>query len=66
MDPDADPDSPIFIIDLQDANKKQIKFFLCCILLFEGTFTSFFKDKKSKRIHKAVGIKFFLTIFAWR
>jgi hypothetical protein len=45
-------------IDLPDANKKQIKtkkFF--CPLLFEGTFTSFFKDKKSKRSHKAVGIK---------
>jgi hypothetical protein len=24
-DPDADPDPSIFIIDLQDANKKQIK-----------------------------------------
>jgi hypothetical protein len=24
-DPDADPDHSIFIIDLQDANKKQIK-----------------------------------------
>jgi hypothetical protein len=37
-DPDADPDPSIFIIDLQDANKKLIllkKFF--CILLFEGT-----------------------------
>jgi hypothetical protein len=31
------------------------KFF--CILLFEGTFTSFFKDKRSKRSHKAAGIK---------
>ncbi len=34
------------------------------ITLFEGTFTSFFKDKKSKRSHKAVGIKVFLTTFA--
>jgi hypothetical protein len=34
------------------------KFF--CLLLFEGTFTSFFKDKKSKRSHKIVGIKVFL------
>jgi hypothetical protein len=43
-----------FLNDLQDANKKLIfkKFF--CLLLFEGTFTSFFKDKKSKRSHKAV------------
>ncbi len=35
-----------------------------CILLFEGTFTSFFKDKKSKRSHKTVEIKVFLTDFA--
>ncbi len=34
-----------------------------CVLLFGGTFTSFFKDKKSKRVSKQVGI---LTIFAWR
>jgi len=33
-----------------------------CLLLFEATFTSFFKDKKSKRSHKTVGIKAFLTI----
>jgi hypothetical protein len=39
------------------------KFF--CLLLFEGTFTSFFKDKKSKRSYKAVGIKVLFTIFAW-
>jgi hypothetical protein len=61
MDPDSDPDPAIFFIDLQDANKKQIdfkKFF--CISLFEDTFTSFFKDKKSKRSHKTVGIKVFL------
>ncbi len=36
-----------------------------CLLLFEGTFTSFFKDKKSYRSHKTVGINVFLTIFAW-
>ncbi len=35
-----------------------------CIVLFEGTFTSFFKDKTSKRSHKTVEIKVFLTIFA--
>jgi hypothetical protein len=64
MDPDSDPDPPIFVIDLQEANKKLIlkKFF--CLLLFQGTFKSFFKDKKSKRSHKTVGIKIFLTIFA--
>jgi hypothetical protein len=50
MDPDsdADPDPSIFIIDLQDANKKLIfKKMFSCLLLFEGSFTSFFKDKKS-------------------
>jgi hypothetical protein len=49
-DPDADPDPAIFVNDLQDANKKISKFF--CLLIFEGTFTSFFKHKKSKRSHK--------------
>jgi hypothetical protein len=34
------------------------------LLRFEGTLTSFFRDKKSKRSHKTVGIKFFFTIFA--
>jgi hypothetical protein len=33
MDPDADPDPAIFVIDLQDANKKQI-FFRQVFLLF--------------------------------
>jgi hypothetical protein len=66
MDPDSDPDPSVFIIDLQDANKNQLKKKLFCILLFEGTFTSFFKDKKSKRSPtKAVEIEVFLTIFAW-
>ncbi len=56
-------DPNIFIIDLQDANKKQIKKFFFCTLLFEGTFTSFFKDKKSKRSHKAVEIEVFPYYF---
>jgi hypothetical protein len=59
-----DPDPSIFIIDLQDANKKQILKKVFCIVLFEGTLTSFFKDKKSKRSHKTVEIKVFLNIFA--
>jgi hypothetical protein len=50
MDPDPDP--AIFVIDLQDANKKNL---FSCLLLFEGTLTSFFKDKKSERNHKTVG-----------
>ena len=60
MDPDADPDPAIFFIELQDANEKLILKKYFCLLLFEGTFTSFFKDKKSKRSHKAVGFKVFL------
>jgi hypothetical protein len=44
---DPEPDHAILVIDHQDANKKLFipKFF--CLLLFEGTFTSLFKDKKS-------------------
>jgi hypothetical protein len=56
-----DPDPALFVIDLQDADKK-LK--VSGLLLFEGTFTSFLKDKKSKRSHETVGIKIFLTIFA--
>ncbi len=33
-----------------------------CLLLFEGTFTLFFKDKKSKKCHKLVGFKVFRII----
>ncbi len=43
MDPDADPDPAIFVNDLQDIYKK----LLFCLYLFEGAFTSFFRDKKS-------------------
>jgi hypothetical protein len=60
-----DPDPSVFIIDVQDANKKLFfKERFSCILLFEGTFTSFFKYKKSKRSHKTIEIKVFQTIFA--
>jgi hypothetical protein len=48
MDPDPDStpdlDPVIFISDLQGVNKKLLFFGL---LHFEGTFTSFFEDKKS-------------------
>jgi hypothetical protein len=63
-DPDLDPHPALFVIDLQDANKKLILTKFSCLLRFEGTFSSFFKDKKSKRNHKTVGIKVFLTNFA--
>ncbi len=42
---------------------KKINFFnFFCLLHFEGTFTTFFfKDKKSKRSHKTIGMKVFLA-----
>jgi hypothetical protein len=52
MDPDSDPDTAIFVIDLQAANKKLIfsnKVYLLNTVLLEGAFTSLFK--KSKRSH---------------
>jgi hypothetical protein len=49
MDPDSGPDPAIFVIDLQDASKKLIfNTILFCLLLFEGTFTSFSKIKSQK------------------
>jgi hypothetical protein len=46
-----DPDPAIFVIDLEDGNKKIIKekVFLP-ITLFEGTFTSFSKIKSQKEV----------------
>jgi len=44
--------------------KNEFKKKVICLLLFEGTFTSFFKDKKSKKSPQTVGIKVFLTILA--
>jgi hypothetical protein len=40
-----DPDHAVFVIDLQDANKNLFK--KKFLLLFEGTFTSFFSTIKS-------------------
>ncbi len=62
MDPASNPDPAIFVIGLQDANKKLIK--KVVYLLFAGTLTSFLKDKKSKTSDKTVGIKIFLTFFS--
>jgi hypothetical protein len=50
MDPDADPS--IFIIDLQDANKKLIFLKVFLHITFEGTFTSFSKIKSKKEVTK--------------
>ncbi len=63
MDPDPDP--AIFSSFTFKMLTKYYFFKVFCLLLFEGTFKSVFKDKKSTRSHKAVGIKVFLIIFAW-
>ncbi len=53
---DPDPGPAIFVIDLQETWKTN--FF--CLLLFEGTFTSFFKVQKR---HKSAGINVFPYYF---
>ncbi len=57
-----DPDSAIFVIVLQDVNKKLV--FL--LIAFRRYIYIIFSKIKSYRSHKAVGIKVFLTILAWR
>jgi hypothetical protein len=51
-----DPDPAIFVIDLQDANKKVKKLIFLFkfpgFLLFEGIFTSFFKNKSPTEVTK--------------
>jgi hypothetical protein len=59
-----DPDPAIFDIDLQDAKKKLIKKIFSAYY-FLNVHLHHFSKKKSKRSHKAVGIKVFLDIFAW-
>ncbi len=58
-DSDMDPDPAVFVSDLPDVNTT---FF--CLLICEGTFTSFFIDKKSYKNQKTVGNNIFLNIFA--
>ncbi len=55
-----DTDHAIFVIDLQDANKTLIfvnNFF--CLLLFEGVYI-IFQRQKVKKSHKIVEMKVFL------
>ncbi len=66
VDPDADLDpDPIFVINLQDANKKLIfkKSFL--LITFWRYMYIIFPGQKSKRSHKNSRNQGFLTIFAW-
>jgi hypothetical protein len=48
MDPDADPDPAIFVIDLQDANKKKKIFKSFFAYYFLKVHLHHFKDKKSQ------------------
>ncbi len=66
MDPDSDPapDPAIFVIDLQDANKKIISAYYWYFLNVHLHHFSKKKVKKSHKILKIVGIKVFLAIFA--
>ncbi len=49
MDPDSDPDLAIFVIDVQDANKKQIFFiFVLLITFFKRYIYIIFQEKSQK------------------
>ncbi len=62
-DPDSEP--AFFVSGWPDANTKNYFFIQIFFLLpSEGKCTSVFIDKKSKRSHKIVEIKVFLTFFA--
>jgi hypothetical protein len=53
----------ILLFSSLPSNKKQIfKINFFCILPFDGTFTSFFKEKKSKRGHKPMVFLLFLLM----
>ncbi len=56
-DSDADPDPAISSLTFKTPTKNLFQKKCFCLLLYEGTFTSFFKDKKTKRSYKTVGIK---------
>ncbi len=59
-----DPDPALFVIILQDANKKLILKKVFLLITFWRHIYIIFKDKKSKRSHKTAGINF-PTILAW-
>ncbi len=60
-----DPDPAVFVIDLQDANKKtNLNKSFSAYYFLKVHLNHFSKIKKSKRSHKTVGIKVVLAIFA--
>jgi hypothetical protein len=60
---DPTPDSAIFVIDLQDANKKLVFSKFSAFYFLKVHLHNFSKIKVTKS-QVAEGIKFFLTIFA--
>jgi hypothetical protein len=55
---DPGPNPALPASDLQDAKEKQFfSFTFLCLFLFEGTFTSFLKDKKSYRDRMFLGLQ---------
>jgi hypothetical protein len=68
MDPSPGPDPAIFVFDLQGSNQKLPIFSKFSVYYFSEVhyITSFFKDKKSEKSHKTVGIKVLFTILAFK
>ncbi len=64
---DPDPDPAIFVIDLQDANKKtNLKKKFSAYYFLNLHLHNFSEVKSQKKLqYKIVGIKVFLTISAW-
>ncbi len=62
QDPDPAPGSAIFVLDLQDTDQKQLFYKFFC---FVNVHLHHLSNKKSSRNFKTLGIKVFLTIFAW-
>jgi hypothetical protein len=62
MDPDADPDSAIFVIDLQDANKKLFFYSFSAYYFLTAHLHNFSKIKSQKK-SQTVGIKVFFYYY---
>ncbi len=60
LDLAPDPDLALFVSGLQDANQKDYVF---CLLLFRGTFTSFFTDKNSQMSQNSGNQGFLRVLF---
>ncbi len=55
----------LFWLWLTRCQQKKVFFQVFLLITFWSTFTSVFKDKKSKRHYKIVEVKVFLTFLAW-